>query len=146
MKVDVDVAGFVDTNDRQTVAFTQIDFTVCKKKDGKNVFTSKSFDGVGATIRSLRDKDNPMIGAQLAVAEALECIASRIKKDAWEQIKSRGSKPLSDEELMNELFAIEDEIYSRSLLRELDTAMKKMCANTPEAVAKRQEREAKRAA
>ena len=117
----------INRNKRQTIATVDISFlrNIMQKVPDVYGNTIKVpaveetfFTGQGATIRSLSDKDKPIIGMKLAIADALEQVAKQIKKDTWKEIKaaSNGKSPyrgFSNEDLLGILVGIETEMLNR---------------------------------
>lgn len=131
-------------NKRQTVVTLGLDLEESRNNNGVVTTVTSTFVGYGATIRSQQDKDNPSVGVKLALAEALEQLARDIKKDAWSHIHKKSPKPLSEKELWELHGEITDALHRCIDYRNASEEYTHAMANTPEAIAKREEREQRR--
>lgn len=131
----------VKRNNRQTGADIAMDINTTWEVEGKKYENTESFAGFGATIRSLEDKDDKVVGYKMALAEALEQLARKLKRSAWKTIYSRGVKPLSEVELVELYDEICEALDEKEEHKIKAQQLREQYANTPEAIAKRKARQ-----
>lgn len=127
-------------NKRQTISDVKLIIEENWNHNGTPTTVKHEFSGMGATIRSLYDKDVASVGIKLAMAEAFEQLSRSLKKDAWNNIHSRKPVQVSMEELLYQYDILDAEIDRRIELANAISERRRYYASTPDAIAKREER------